>query len=109
MVAGAYGGLTAFRDRRRGWFLLARRARPTGRTIFQALADLRLIPAHDGNPATIPKPADVQAGYWTSSASISADPDGSSSEIPCAKNRSRVSMMMSRCSGLMVSMLCRSM
>jgi transposase len=36
-------------------------ARPTGRTIFQALADLRLIPAHDGNPATIPKPAGVQA------------------------------------------------
>ena len=35
-------------------------ARPTGRTIFQALADLRLIPAHDGNPATIPKPAGVQ-------------------------------------------------
>jgi transposase len=36
-------------------------ARPTGRTIFRALADLRLIPAHDGNPATIPKPAGVQA------------------------------------------------
>ena len=36
-------------------------AKPTGRTIFQALADLRLIPAHDGNPATIPKPAGVQA------------------------------------------------
>jgi hypothetical protein len=36
-------------------------ARPTGRTIFQALADLRLIPAHDGNPAMIPKPAGVQA------------------------------------------------
>jgi transposase len=36
-------------------------ARPTGRTIFMALADLRLIPAHDGNPATIPKPAGVQA------------------------------------------------
>ena len=36
-------------------------ARPTGRTIFQALADLRLIPAHDGNPATIPKPAGIQA------------------------------------------------
>jgi hypothetical protein len=35
--------------------------RPTGRTIFQALADLRLIPAHDGNPATIPKPVGVQA------------------------------------------------
>ena len=36
-------------------------ARPTGRTIFQALADLRLIPAHDGNPATIPKPTGAQA------------------------------------------------
>jgi len=36
-------------------------ARPTGRTIFQALAGLRLIPAHDGNPAMIPKPAGVQA------------------------------------------------
>ena len=36
-------------------------ARPTGRTIFQALADLRLIPAHDGSPAMIPKPAGIQA------------------------------------------------
>jgi len=36
-------------------------AKPTGRTIFMALADLRLIPAHDGNPAVIPKPAGVQA------------------------------------------------
>jgi len=36
-------------------------ARPTGRTIFMVLSDLRLIPAHDGNPATIPKPAGVQA------------------------------------------------
>ena len=36
-------------------------ARPTGRTIFQALAGLRLIPAHDGNPATIPRPVGVQA------------------------------------------------
>ena len=36
-------------------------ARPTGRTIFQALAGLRLIPAHDGNPALIPKPAGIQA------------------------------------------------
>jgi uncharacterized protein DUF4277 len=36
-------------------------ARPTGRTIFQALADLRLIPGHDGNPVLIPKPAGVQA------------------------------------------------
>ena len=36
-------------------------AAPTGRTIFMTLADLRLIPAHDGNPAMIPKPAGVQA------------------------------------------------
>jgi transposase len=36
-------------------------AKPTGRTIFRVLADLRLIPAHDGNPATIPKPAGIQA------------------------------------------------
>ena len=36
-------------------------ARPTGRTILQALADLRLIPAHDGNTAVIPKRAGVQA------------------------------------------------
>jgi hypothetical protein len=36
-------------------------ARPTGRTIFQALSDLRLIPADDGNPAMIPKPTGVQA------------------------------------------------
>jgi hypothetical protein len=36
-------------------------ARPTGRTIFMVLSDLRLIPAHDGNPAMIPKPAGVQA------------------------------------------------
>ena len=41
-------------------------ARPTGRTIFQALADLRLIPAHDGNPALIPKPAASRPIYWTS-------------------------------------------
>lgn len=36
-------------------------ARPTGKTIFEALGDLRLIPAHDGNPAVIPKPAGIQA------------------------------------------------
>ena len=36
-------------------------AKPTGRTIFRTLADLCLIPAHDGNPATIPKPAGIQA------------------------------------------------
>ena len=40
-------------------------APPTGRTIFIALSDLRLIPAHDGNPAMIPKPAGVPApGEW---------------------------------------------
>jgi hypothetical protein len=32
-----------------------------GRTIVQALAGLHLIPAHDGNPAMIPKPTGVQA------------------------------------------------
>jgi hypothetical protein len=36
-------------------------ASPTGRTIFRVLADLRLIPAYDGNPATTPKPAGIQA------------------------------------------------
>lgn len=35
--------------------------RPTGQTLFQALTDLRLIPAHEGNPATIPRPAGIQA------------------------------------------------
>jgi hypothetical protein len=29
-------------------------ARPTGRTIVQTLAGLRLLPAHDGNPAMPP-------------------------------------------------------
>jgi hypothetical protein len=28
---------------------------------LRALADLRLIPAHDGHPATIPRPAGIQA------------------------------------------------
>ena len=36
-------------------------AKPTGRTIFMVLSDLRLIPAHDGNPAMIPKPTGAQA------------------------------------------------
>jgi hypothetical protein len=36
-------------------------ARPAGRTVFQALAGLRLIPARDGSPAAIPGPAGVQA------------------------------------------------
>jgi len=29
--------------------------------VIGGIGDLRLIPAHDGNPATIPKPAGVQA------------------------------------------------
>ena len=64
-------------------------AAPTGRTIFMALSDLRLIPAHDGNPATIPKPPASKPGYSTSSKSTSAGPAGSRSEIPCAKTGSR--------------------
>jgi transposase len=37
------------------------RAKPTGRLVLQALAGLRLIPAHAGQPATIPQPTPVQA------------------------------------------------
>jgi len=47
---------------------------PTGRTIFRALADLRLIPAHDGNPPPSPNPPASKPGSSTSSASTSADP-----------------------------------
>ena len=35
--------------------------RPTGRLIFGALTRLRLIPAHHGQPAIIPRPGPVQA------------------------------------------------
>jgi hypothetical protein len=63
-------------------------ARPTGRTIFQALADLRLIPAHDGNPALIPKPAGVQAHLLDLLDVDISRPAGSPSETPCAKNGS---------------------
>jgi transposase len=37
------------------------KAKPTGMLIFQTLAGLRLIPATDGQPATIPQPGPVQA------------------------------------------------
>jgi transposase len=37
------------------------KAKPTGMLIFQALAGLRLIPAANGQPATIPQPGPVQA------------------------------------------------
>ncbi len=41
--------------------LYARRpAKPTGRLILEALADLRLVPAHDGQPAYIPRPTPLQ-------------------------------------------------
>jgi hypothetical protein len=35
-------------------------AKPTGRLIFEALANLRMIPAHNGSPPTIPQPSDLQ-------------------------------------------------
>jgi hypothetical protein len=45
-----------------GFYVNDRRARkPTGRLILQALGDLRLIPAHRGQPPTIPKPGYLQA------------------------------------------------
>jgi transposase len=37
-----------------------RPARPTGRTIFAALASMRLIPAARGAPPVVPRPTDVQ-------------------------------------------------
>ena len=45
-----------------GFYVNDRRARkPTGRLILQALGDLRLIPAHHGQPPTIPQPGYLQA------------------------------------------------
>lgn len=45
-----------------GFYGNDRRARkPTGRLILHALSDLRLIPAHRGQPPTIPKPGWLQA------------------------------------------------
>ncbi len=44
-----------------GFYTNDRRARkPTGRLILKALGDLRLIPAHDNQPPTIPKPGWLQ-------------------------------------------------
>jgi transposase len=37
------------------------KARPTGRSVLQALAGIRLIPASGGQPAIIPQPTPVQA------------------------------------------------
>jgi transposase len=45
-----------------GFYVNDRRARkPTGRLILHALGELRLIPAHHGQPPTIPKPEWLQA------------------------------------------------
>jgi transposase len=45
----------------RGFYINDRRPRkPTARLILQALGDLRLIPAHPSQPATIPKPGYLQ-------------------------------------------------
>jgi Domain of unknown function (DUF4277) len=45
-----------------GFYTNDRRARkPTGRLILNALGDLRLIPAHQGQPPTIPQPGWLQA------------------------------------------------
>ncbi len=45
-----------------GFYTNDRRAmKPTGRLILKALGDLRLIPAHHGQPPTIPKPGWLQA------------------------------------------------
>ncbi|HET6954026.1 MAG TPA: IS1634 family transposase [Acidimicrobiales bacterium] len=45
-----------------GFYINDRRARkPTGRLILQALSDLRLIPAHHGQPPKIPQPGWLQA------------------------------------------------
>ena len=69
-------------------------ARPTGKTIFRALADLRLIPAHDGNPATIPKPAGVQARLLDLlNIDISLARAGSPRKTPCAKNGTEMVMI----------------
>lgn len=45
----------------RGFYTDGRAVPPTGRLILQALGELRLIPAHNGSPPKIPKPAYLQA------------------------------------------------
>ncbi|MBF8190135.1 IS1634 family transposase [Nonomuraea sp. K274] len=44
---------------------VGRPARPTGRLIFEALAEMRLIPAQHGRPALIPRPNDLQQHILT--------------------------------------------
>jgi transposase len=39
---------------------VGRPAKPTGRLIFEALAGLRIVPGHDGQPAVIPRPPRLQ-------------------------------------------------
>ncbi len=43
-----------------GFYPDARAVRPTGRLILQALTELRLIPAHHGQPPKIPQPGHLQ-------------------------------------------------
>ena len=69
-----------------GYQAPAARPAPPARTIFRALADLRLIPAHDGNPATIPKPAGVQARLLDLLKIDISRPRWLTRETPCAKN-----------------------
>lgn len=48
-------------DQKMAGLVPGQKATPTGRLVLQALAGLRLIPAMDGQPATIPQPTSVQA------------------------------------------------
>lgn len=48
-------------DQKMTGLVTGQKAKPTGRLVLQALAGLRLIPAMDGQPATIPQPTPVQA------------------------------------------------
>jgi hypothetical protein len=61
----------------RGFYINDRRARkPTARLILQALGDLRLIPAHHGEPPTIPNPDTSKPNYSTSCTSTPPNPAG---------------------------------
>ena len=60
-AAGPPSAGPARRDDDRPARLRPRPGPPHRQDHLPALADLRLIPAHDGNPATIPKPVGVQA------------------------------------------------
>ena len=44
---------------------VGRPAKPTGRLIFEALASLRLNPAHGHDPPTIPTPPPCRPSCWS--------------------------------------------